>query len=292
MIKDFHDIKEFIVLAKELNYQEASERLYISPSTLSKHIAGLEKSLGVALFDRTTRSVTLTKYGQTFLGYAEKMIETYDECSEALNELKVDADHHLKVGFLSRLEQCGIIEVLSEFPSRYPGISIEMLPTISPLDLLSSGKCDFVFDTDSHPDEVKSLLFKKDNLVAVLPHGHELENREFIELSWLSREKFIVHRDTFNDPAGLDVGKLCEEAGFKPNIIMDASYTSTIVKLVRQGQGIAVINKMNVPAQLLSTVATVDISPIVPCYIYLLYPKKGSMTIAATKFLKHIKDSI
>ena len=63
-------LKEFVVLAETKNFWEASERLYMNQSTLSKHIKSLENELGVELFTRTTRRVELTSYGQTFLPYA------------------------------------------------------------------------------------------------------------------------------------------------------------------------------------------------------------------------------
>ena len=62
-------LKEFVVLAETKNFGEASDRLYMNQSTLSKHIKSLENELGINLFLRTTRRVELTNYGQTFLPY-------------------------------------------------------------------------------------------------------------------------------------------------------------------------------------------------------------------------------
>lgn len=59
-------LKEFVVLAETKNFCEASDRLYMNQSTLSKHIKSLENELGINLFLRTTRRVELTNYGQTF----------------------------------------------------------------------------------------------------------------------------------------------------------------------------------------------------------------------------------
>ena len=66
-------IKEFVVLAETENYLEAAESLFISQSTLSKHIKIIEKELDVQLFDRTTRKVHLNKYGKMFLKYAKEI---------------------------------------------------------------------------------------------------------------------------------------------------------------------------------------------------------------------------
>ena len=59
-------IQEFVVLAECLNFSEAASRLFISQSSLSKHIKALEQELGVALFERTTRSIRLSGAGERY----------------------------------------------------------------------------------------------------------------------------------------------------------------------------------------------------------------------------------
>lgn len=81
-------LKEFVVLAETKNFWEASERLYMNQSTLSKHIKSLENELGVELFTRTTRRVELTSYGQTFLPYARTIARTEFEGTSAVKRLQ------------------------------------------------------------------------------------------------------------------------------------------------------------------------------------------------------------
>jgi len=292
MVKDFKDIREFICLAEVCNYQEAADLLYISASSLSKHIMALEDVLGVPLFDRSTRRVSLTKYGETFYKYAQQMIKVYDECNNALNELRVDSEHHLSVGFLSRLEQCGIVEILSDFLNATPGSSIDTIATNSPLETLKEQKCQFIFDVTpaSEDSEFESILFKTDCLVAVLPRNHALAGMKKIRLEPLAGERVITHNYGATDPADINCRQICEDAGFVPNIVMSTSYTSTIVKLVRQGNGISLLNRMNIPAAILPTVSTVEIEPKVPYSIYLIYSKKQRLYSVGRKFLEFINS--
>ena len=60
-------IRQFALLARDCHFQSAADELFISQSTLSKHIAALEKELGQKLFHRTTRQVELTDFGRAFL---------------------------------------------------------------------------------------------------------------------------------------------------------------------------------------------------------------------------------
>ena len=61
------NFKEFLILAATKNYSEAADRLYISQSALTKHIQQMEKDLGVQLFARNSRRVTLTEFGRILL---------------------------------------------------------------------------------------------------------------------------------------------------------------------------------------------------------------------------------
>lgn len=62
---ELRDLRSFTVLAEELHFGRAAERLAVTPSTLSRRIAALERGLGAALFHRTSRTVTLTDAGRT-----------------------------------------------------------------------------------------------------------------------------------------------------------------------------------------------------------------------------------
>ena len=67
-------LEEFVTLTEKNNFLEAAECLFISQSCLSKHIKKLETEIGVELFERTTRTVVLTEFGQMLLPYAKKMV--------------------------------------------------------------------------------------------------------------------------------------------------------------------------------------------------------------------------
>ena len=71
---DVNLIKEFVLLSDVCNYARAAEDLFIAQSTLSKHIMSLEKQLGHPLFSRSTRRVTLTEFGISFLPYAHSLL--------------------------------------------------------------------------------------------------------------------------------------------------------------------------------------------------------------------------
>ncbi len=82
---DISFIREFMVLSETCNYQNASEKLYLTNSTLSKHIQKMEAELGTPLFERSTRKVTLTKEGKIFQQKCAQILDLYDD---ALRQMK------------------------------------------------------------------------------------------------------------------------------------------------------------------------------------------------------------
>ena len=72
-------LNEFLVLARCLNYVVAADMLFLSQSTLTRHIQALEEFYGVSLFDRSTRKMTLTKEGELLIPYAKAILNKYGE---------------------------------------------------------------------------------------------------------------------------------------------------------------------------------------------------------------------
>ena len=99
------NLKEFIVLAETKNFWEASERLYMNQSTLSKHIKSLENDLGVALFTRTTRRVELTNYGEIFLPYAKSVTRSEFEGISAIQRMLNIENGLLTIGTIPSMPQ-------------------------------------------------------------------------------------------------------------------------------------------------------------------------------------------
>lgn len=95
---ELNQVKEFIALTKTENYLEAAENLFISQSSLTKHIKSLEAELGTTLFDRTTRQVKLNEVGKVFLKYTQQLIDVRYQCNTALINLKDAEEQSLTIG--------------------------------------------------------------------------------------------------------------------------------------------------------------------------------------------------
>ena len=108
-------IREFVSLAETSNYFETAERLFITTSSLSRHIKALEEELGMPLFDRTTRKVVLNRHGRLFLPYAKQFVKIDDDCTMAFEEEAMYSKGAIGIGSIPMMKAYGISDILRQY---------------------------------------------------------------------------------------------------------------------------------------------------------------------------------
>jgi DNA-binding transcriptional LysR family regulator len=284
---DIEYIKDFVVLAEVGNYLDASDQLFISQSSLTRHIQQLEKDLGVTLFDRTTRKVALNKYGQMFLPYASRIVQIQYEYETAFyNELR-NIHSSISIGSIPSMVQYNITDLLIKFKKENTNFTLNVIEAESHelKDMLRQNKCElaFVRETDDTDNEFVRIPYSIDTMVAVIPIDHPLAKSEFIALEQLRNEKFILLPEhSIMHELSL---KECRKAGFEPNIVFTGYRGDNLVDMVSKGAGCALLMKR--PAVFLSNPNTVlvDIIPSITTKISLFYKKNTELSIAARHFI-------
>ena len=118
-------LKEFLVLSRTLNYRASAEALFISQSTLSKHINAMEQELGVTLFLRDTKSVRLTEEGRVFRDSANLIVNEYDVVAERFSGVHV-VSGILRIGAAVRYPPVSkyLNPAVLAFEEKYPNVDI------------------------------------------------------------------------------------------------------------------------------------------------------------------------
>jgi DNA-binding transcriptional LysR family regulator len=285
-------IKEFVILAEIGNYLEAADHLYISQSSLSRHIKTLEEEFGSPLFDRTTRKVSLNEFGQTFLPYARKIAQLQYEYSSALMSKLQDISGTVTIGSIPTMSQYGITNLLAQFKRDNPNFSLSIVEADSNslINMMHHNQCDFAFirDYGTIPDELAKIPYTIDSIVAVLPKNHPLAANGQATLNQIKNENFLLlGPNTMMYDLCISA---CKLSGFYPNIVFVGKRAESMISLVEQGLGIALLTKK--PAQFFATenVAMIDILPSICTSIDLVYNKENKMNVIARHFLDWIKS--
>lgn len=292
---DINYFKEFVTLADSGNYLEAAERLFISQSTLSKHIQKMETELGCKLFERTTRKIRLTTFGELLLPYAKQIVETQKQYIEVISKKLEVLQSKVTIGSIPTMGHYAITEVLAIFKKSNPSFELQVVEAESRvlINMLRNKECDFVFVreaiNDKEDNRFMRVSFDEDILVAVLPTKHWLARRKEVSLWELRRESFILlPRETLVSKVCFSA---CKEAGFEPKVVLTCDRDENVMSLVEKGLGITLLMKK--PATHLAQhreVAIVTIVPKIQTRICLYYGKRTHFSKAAKAFLKCVQE--
>lgn len=271
-------MREFVILAEERNYQVAADMLYSTQGTLSRHIMAMEKELGFALFNRSTKKIELTQDGSRFLYYARRAMKLQDEYMAELECAKRSISDSLNVGYNALVSFYGFTEMLTQFMTSHPKVPIKILEDDTDLLIKSvqNGTCDLAFIQEDpfHPIAgLDRLPIDSDTLTAILPANHPLAGEGYISLPQLAEENFVFGiLDKY--PARVFV-EACHQAGFPPKIVSSGLVSPALVKWI--GKSDCVGLEWKEPAnrhQGKNPVVAVDIKPTIRSSTSIIYQAK------------------
>ncbi|WP_271395017.1 LysR family transcriptional regulator [Neomicrococcus lactis] len=142
---ELRQIEAFIAVAEELHLGRAAQRLHMAQSPLSQSIKKLEKNLGAQLFERNTRTVPLTKAGQSFLPHARNVLTELDLARRSTNSDDGAIYGQLSIGFSGTLNHSTLPPMTRALRTYYPGLDLILnggLLTQDALDQLRQGNLD------------------------------------------------------------------------------------------------------------------------------------------------------
>ncbi|WP_331738213.1 LysR family transcriptional regulator [Streptomyces sp. NBC_01276] len=218
---ELRQVRYFAAVAEELHFGRAAERLHIGQPTVSQQIRRLEREFGLELFDRTTRTVTLTRAGQVFLPYARALLDTGRAASGAMAGLRTERDATLRVGTGTGLGR-RLGELLSDLAERAPALLVELVgvPLTTRLGQVRDGELDAAFVRGADPRPGLELLpLWEEELVAALPARHPLAAGADVDLADLTGPAGLPLRIAAreeNPPLVDAVTAACRAAGFEP----------------------------------------------------------------------------
>ncbi|WP_445336186.1 LysR family transcriptional regulator [Citrobacter koseri] len=134
----FAAIRTFVSAAELKSFSAAAKELNIETSTISRHVADLEEDLHIALFNRSTRGLTLTEAGRLFYSHATRLLAQWEEAKNSTSALNKRPAGMLRISVPSAFGRLHVMPFVEEFPHRHPEISLDMTFNDDVQDLIES----------------------------------------------------------------------------------------------------------------------------------------------------------
>ncbi len=245
---ELRHLRYFVAVAEELSFRRAAQRLHISQPPLTTQIQQLEQLLEARLFERNKQRVLLTVAGRELLGHARRMLSEV----AGLKGLVANAAHgtggELRIGYTESAIHVGqVLQSIQGFRLQRPGVVLTLrpLPSMQQLVALERAELDVGFIW-ALPDRIAGALdpalVLHEPMVAALPRGHPLgKGAGLVALAALAQERFVMVARDNGTLMFRTVVRLCQDAGFTPEIAYEAPDLASVLGLVASSAGIAVV---------------------------------------------------
>ncbi len=277
-----------VAVAEEHGFKAAAERLFKSQPAVSIAVKELEKTLGVALFEKGTGS-QLTPYGESVCRIAHQLLDEYQRSVQAMAELADGRKGSIRFASVPSLARAVLPYAIEPFVARHPDVDIHMSDgdTAFVRKSVLSGDVDFGFCGESEPDN--RLVYKEifhDRMGIVCSKRHPLANLKQATWKHLKNERLIGNgtMDIIRGRAREAIDQ--HDRFYFPN-------TTSLLAVVQANMGITIL-----PQLVLSSGATEELryiplaNPIVTRSIGILTLARRSLSPAGQLFYGHVLDAL
>lgn len=189
---ELHQLKTFVTVAREGSITRASERLHLSQPAVSAHIKAIEETLGLSLFERTAKGMSLTSDGQRLFDKAEQTLAAYRGLLDEATRLKGNLTGAVRLGTSSNSSTAAVGRLLTALAERYPEVEVTLrhVTSVELLEGLRAGSLDAGFYNEAGAPGAELTTFEVGRFDIFLagPPGlvsKPVNWRALEELSWI-----------------------------------------------------------------------------------------------------------
>ncbi|RDS85162.1 LysR family transcriptional regulator [Dyella monticola] len=242
---DIRHLRCFLAVAEELHFARAAERLHIEQSPLSRAIKELEESLGVRLFERTTRSTRLTWAGQVLLEDTRRIFAALDQAKVNVKAAANGYRGTLRIAVSDGIVPSRLAALLAQCRAEEPEVEIRLfqIPLAQQVKGLRSDLYDVGFAQSA--DVGDGLLTEPvwhDPLVAAIPARHPLLTYKRVPLAEVLRYPLVLCHPQACEGCARQIESVLRKVDVEPIVADHASSPDMLLALVAAGYGIGLIN--------------------------------------------------
>ena len=254
---DIKPLRYFVTLAEMRHFGRAAARLNLSQPPLSRQLAALEASLGVTLIERSPRSVTLTAAGERFYADAKAILASVEQAvSNAQAAASGDAGK-LAIGFTMCAAYSVVPGYARAFGAACPDVALNLREVVSN-DLAAqvvAGHIDAAIMFPHVPDKaLATRTVLREPLCVALSRGHPRARARRLHIAQLAGEPFVLASEDVAPSLRATILDHCRSGGFEPDIRYAVQLQQTVLSLVDEGVGVALVPASMRKAQLAGVV--------------------------------------
>lgn len=269
--------KAFLAVKRTGSFSKAAEEFNYTPSAFSHIADGLENELGVKLFNRSNRGVTLTPAGKALTDYFSAYLAAENELIAKARAFSQKGE--IKIGAFSTISQFILPKIIKEYKAKKPSVKISLYVGDDAEKTLFSGASDVVFSDGINAEGCETLSIADDPFVAIFPSG--------------KISKRTVEKDELYDYVFITTGEECIEkyfdmTRFKEVVRLKCDDYASIVSIVKEGVGVSVIPKLSLGRKV-KGIATAEIKPKFSRTLCVLYKKESKNRACVNEFIEYLK---
>lgn len=236
---DIHQLKTFAAVAKEGTITRAAERVHLSQPAVSAHIKALEDALGLTLFDRTPKGMTLTRDGERLLEKAERALAAHQALVDEAARIKGKLSGRLRLAAGSNSNHAAVGRLVTAFAERWPEVDVglEHGTTLEILERLRAGTLDAGFCNLGSPPaaDVTAIELGRFTIHVAAPAGHG-------PLDWKALESQTWIYPTVSSCCADTAKRLFAAHGFEPQRIVSVDRGDLTRTLIAAGVGVGLLH--------------------------------------------------
>ncbi len=241
-------IRYFITLSHCLNFTQTANQYHITQTAMSRYIASLETQLGVKLFDRSSRSVSLTEAGKVFAEGMERILKDYDDLVDRTQAAANRFHGHIKVG-IGIYEYANTEQYFSDFLGMYPEIKVEIFqyPYSNLSQLFKADDLDLIIALDVtrrefHREDIRvEELFSAENVLVM--NREKAQRYENATTEEILKKEYLVTNCEDDGPSSMKMlkGLLMRDLGFVPDNIIQTNSLGAQLLMLKTGHGVGLV---------------------------------------------------
>lgn len=246
---ELRHLRYFAAVVERKGYREAARHLNVAQPAISQTIGALELELGLKLFQREGRGVTLTPAGAVFYEQSLRTIEQSETAIKAAQQAARGSTGTLRIAYPSVATSNFLPALVKQYKKRFPDVRLAFreMTHAAQETALEQNQIDVSFSRppfrQNLAETLNSISLVREPLIAAIPLQYMLKSKR-LSFKRLAGEKLIIcQRDSA--PTVYDaVIRICGEQGFSANIEYESDAMQTSLTLVSAGQGIAILPMM------------------------------------------------